>query len=81
MDGRAMNGETPRKIGSVIYDKNRDTGELSAKWNIRQGESVHWGTGRATGPAGPAFLGEYEITYDYKGKKQGPFRLVISEQD
>ena len=69
-------------VGSIIYEKNFQTGELKAQWNYNINDQVLSGTGIAKGISGNQFAGDYVITYYTNGLEEtASYKLVISEKE
>lgn len=67
-------------VGSVIYKKDLETGQLTANWNLQAGDNLVGGTGHATGTPGPDYAGTYAITYyTTETKKMDTYDLVIEK--
>lgn len=65
-------------VGSVIYKKDAETGQLTALWNYQAGETLVGGTGKATGTPGTDYAGTYLITYHNVEKNENEtFNLII----
>ena len=68
-------------IGCVIYKKDVRSGGQTAKWQFENETEVVGGTGTATGSPGASYAGEYEITYYVEDKPDGPYKLIIEEEN
>ena len=68
-------------IGCVIYDKDVQSGSLTATWFFEDNKKVK-GTGIATGVPGKNYSGKYVIVYiDEYGNKSNKYDLQINNDN
>jgi hypothetical protein len=69
-------------VGTIIYEKNFETGQINAVWSYFIDGKVTSGTGIAHGGQGDQYIGNYIITYSTNGMPETSiFKVVISEKE